>query len=477
MATSITNALVTSSGSTSSGSGSSSTNNTSGYGLGQGIDVNQFVQLALANDQATITNLQNQQGTFGTQTSTLSRITSDLNALQSTVTALRDPLGAMNALTASSSNSSVLSATAANTATPGTHTISITSLATTSSYYSDPAPTSSTTLTGSLQISVGGGAAVSVPVDSTDNTTTLSGLASYINSHSNLGVTASVVQDANGARLALLSNTSGVPGNLTVTGSLAYTGSNNNPVTVNFNQGVQGKNAALTVDGIPISSASNTVNNVISGVTLNLNSVATGGSTVNLTVSPDTTQASSAVNAFVSAYNTAIQAINAQFNVSSDGSGGGPLEADGSLREAQGSLLAAIAYSTGNNTAFTNLASLGINLNNDGTLTVDNGALSSALSQNPSAVQSFFQTATAGFAANLTNVLNSLVGPGNGVLTLDAQGITQSSQGLGQQISDLRASLAIKQQNLIQTYAQVNTTLQELPLLESQMSQQLAGIA
>jgi len=282
-------------------------------------------------------------------------------------------------------------------------------------------------------------------------------------------------QDANGARLALISKTSGLPGNLTVSGSLSYTDANGNAATANFNQGVPGKNAVLTVDGIPVSSASNTLSNVISGVTLNLNSVASGGSTVNLVVSPDTQQATSAINAFVSAYNTAIQAVNAQFNVSSDGSGGGPLEADGSVREVQGELLAAIAYSTGGS-GITNLASMGINLNNDGTLSVDNGALSSALSQNPSAVQSFLQTASSGFAANLSNVLNGLVGPGNGVLTLDSQGITQTSQDLGQQISDLQAALAVKQQNLIQVYAQVNTTLQELPLLQAQMSQQLSSI-
>ena len=471
MATSITNALSSSSTSTSTNSGTSSSS--SSYGLGQGIDVNQFVQMALAYDQATITNLQNEQGTLGTQTSTLSKITSDLNAVQNAAYALNDPLGAMAALTATSSDTSVLDATASSAAAAGTHTITVNWLATTSSYYSDEVPTSSTPLTGTLQISVGGATAVTVPVDSAHGTTTLSGLADYINSQSNLGVTASVVQDANGSRLALVSRTSGAAGDLNVTGSLGYTDVNGNPATASFNQGVQGKNASLSVDGIPVSSASNTISNVINGVTLTLNSASS--SPVNLVIAPDTTQATSAINAFVSAYNTAIQDINSQFNVASDGSGGGPLEADGSVRQAQGTLLGAIAYSTGTG-SITNLASMGINLNNDGTLTVDNSTLSSALAQNLGAIQSFFQTATTGFAANLTSALNGLVGPGNGVLALDAQGITQSSQDLGQQISDLQASLAVKQQNLVQLYAQVNTTLQELPLLQAQMSQQLASI-
>ena len=261
-----------------------------------------------------------------------------------------------------------------------------------------------------------------------------------------------------------------------MTGTLGYTDSNNNPVTVNFNQGVQGKNASLTVDGIPVSSTSNTVNNVINGVTLNLNS-ASPNSTLTLTVAPDTTQATNAINQFVSAYNTAIQNLNSQFAVASDGSGGGALETDGTVRAAQSQLLSAISYSIGGNNGIVNLASMGINLNNDGTLTVDNSALSTALSQNYSAVQSFMQTTSTGFGSNLSNVLTSLTGPGTGALTVDAQGIQQSSTDLGQQISDLQASMTTQQQQLIQTYSQVNVTLQELPLLQDQMSQQLASIA
>jgi hypothetical protein len=62
------------------------------------------------------------------------------------------------------------------------------------------------------------------------------------------------------------------------------------------------------------------------------------------------------------------------------------------------------------------------------------------------------------------------------VLGLDAQGISQSSQNLGQQIADLQAALSIKQQGLIKVYSQVNTTLQELPLLQAQISQQISSV-
>jgi flagellar hook-associated protein 2 len=174
-------------------------------------------------------------------------------------------------------------------------------------------------------------------------------------------------------------------------------------------------------------------------------------------------------------HHTAINDVNAQFNVSADGSGGGPLEADGSLREAQSALLAAVTHSISGNGGIVNLASLGVNINNDGTLTVDSAALASTLSSNFSNVQNFLQSASSGFAGNLYTALSNLTDPTAGALGLDAQGIAQSNRDLNQHISDLQAALILKRQSLTLIYSQVNTTLQELPLLQAQLSQQLAS--
>jgi len=310
---------------------------------------------------------------------------------------------------------------------------------------------------------VGSNTPVTVTVGSANNT--LSALAASINSQ-NAGVSASVIQDANGYRLALVSSATGTPGDVTISG---------NTTSLTFTKAVTGTNASLVVDGIPISSASNTVSNVINGVTLNLGSPSTG-TPVTLNVGPDTTQITGAINSLVSAYNTVVGEINTQFTVASDGSGGGPLEADNTLRDVQSQILGAISYSVSGNNGIVNLASLGVNLNNDGTLSVDSGALASALSSNYSAVQNFLQNATTGFAQNLSNVLSNVNSPATGLLSIDAQSITSTSQGITSQLSDLQASLAVQQANLTKVYAQVNTTLQELPALQSQISQQLAGI-
>jgi flagellar capping protein FliD len=172
---------------------------------------------------------------------------------------------------------------------------------------------------------------------------------------------------------------------------------------------------------------------------------------------------------------TAIGDLNAQFSVASDGSGGGVLETDNSLRDAQLQLLSAVAYSNGASSGVSGLATMGIKMNNDETLTVDDSALNAALSGNSLQVQDFLQSTTNGFATNLYSVLDGLIGATTDTLSLDAQSMTQSSQSLGPQIADLQSRLAVRQQQLTAIYSQVDTTLQELPLLQAQLSQQLAS--
>jgi len=407
--------------------------------------------------------LQQQQSTIQTQSSTLTSIENDINALSTAVSALSNTSGSINSLTATSSDSNLVTATADPTAATGTHTIVVNSLATTSSYYTDPVASSSTPITtGSFQITVGSNPAATVTVDNTDNT--LSGLAAAINGQ-NLGVTASVVTDANGARLAIVSNTTGSAGNITIA---------NNTTSLKFNSAVTGTNASLTVDGVPINSASNTISSVIPGVTLNLVGAAPG-TNVSVSLSPNASQAVTAVNSFVSAWNTVVQDLNSQFNVASDGTGGGPLESDNTLRGIQNQLLSAITTSVAGNNGLVNLASIGVNMNTDGTLTVDSGVLSNAVSNNFSSVQSLLQ-GTGGVATILSSTLNQITDPTQGSITLDLQGMSQQNQDLTNQINTLGTQLASQDQLLVAEYAQMQNTLDQMPMLQSQISQQLTSL-
>src|SRR5579883_1348343 len=440
--------------------------NTMGLGLNQGLNVQQTVATLVAAAQATEQPLLDQQKLLSSQQSALNNINNLLNTLQTAVQALQDPVGALAATSAASSDASVLTAATTTGATVGTHSVTVNSLATTSSYDTNALASDSTTFaTGQFTIQVGSGSPVTVTVDSTNNT--LSGLASYINSQ-NYGVKASVITDANGSRLALVSNTSGAAGDLAISG---------NTTGLSFTKAVTGANASLTVDGVPINSASNTVTGVIPGVTLNL--TGTSASAVTLTLNPDTSQTTTAINNFVSAYNAVVQAVNAQYTVTPGASQQPPLLADSSLSLVQSMLASDVNYTLTGNNGITSLASLGITVNNDGTLSVDNGTLTSALNNNFSAVQSFFRqtSSPSGFAVNFYNSLQSLTDPATDQLNIDLQGISQEQQSISQQISDFQANLAQQQQTWIQEYSQINATLQQLPLLISQINGQLSSLS
>ena len=432
-------------------------------GTTAGFDVPTIVDEVLASQSQEEAQWENQETTFNNQATALQQLSTQLQTLLTDANDLTDPLGSLAAMTTSVSDPSVVSATAGSGAATGSHTISVTALATTSSYYSNELATSSTTLgTGSFSLEVGSGPATTITVDSTDDT--LTGLAAAINSQ-NLGVTANVVTDAGGARLTLVSNTSGAAGDITISG---------NTTGLNFNLGSNGADASLTVDGVPIDSSSNTVTSAIPGVTLNL--LAVTSSPVTLQISPDTSQAATAINNFVSDYNTVISSINSQFSYNTTTETAGALLGDPSVEFVQSTLLSDVAASITGNGAVSSLASLGITMNNDGTLTVDSSQLTNALAGNFPAVQTFFQTATTGFAQKLSSDLTNLTQPTNGAIAVDLNGINSSVSSLQSEISDFQANLATQQQTLTAYYSKINATLQSLPNLLATINAQLSGL-
>ncbi len=339
--------------------------------------------------------------------------------------------------------------------------------------------------TGSFDLQVGpNGTVEPIPVDSTDGTNTLAGLATYINQH-NLGVTASVITDTSGARLSLVSQTSGAAGALHITNDTTGTGGLDFTQATDGNGHVLGADAQLTVDGIPVSSGSNTVTGAIPGVTLTLSGTST--SPVTLAIQPDLTQVGTAINNFVTAYNQVITDINAQYAY--DGTSGTPppLLGDPSLDLLQSQLLNGITTSITGNNGLVNLQSIGIQLQQDGTLKVasstspDSMSLNDALTNDFSAVQNLFQsaassTAGAGVATALNTSLVSLNDPTNGPLNLDMAGITSNVTDLNTQITDFQYQLQQTQTQLMNEYSLINTTLEQLPETLAAINSQLDAL-
>lgn len=446
---------------------------------GNGINVSSVVTAILSPENASVTNLQNQQTDLSTQAGLLAGLNNNLTSLASSVVALADPTGALASLSATSSDTSILTASSDTTAATGTHEIVVNNLASIGTVYTSPLTNGSTSFltggatSGNIKLQVGGATGTTHDIAITQGSNdTLSTLANYINTQK-WGVTASVVTDANGARLGLYSQSSGAPGALAIT---------SNTTALTFSAPAGGTNASLTIDGVPFSSATNTVAGAIAGVTLNLTSAAPG-TTVQLTVGPAATQATTAINNFVNAYNSVIGVLNTQFTVDPTTNTEGPLGSDSSLRSLQSSLLNDVTYAITGNSGLVNLASLGIDLNNDGTLTVNQVAtdthpsLSSVLASNPGAVQSFFQNASgAGFAQSFNNDLTNLTDPTSGILNLDIAGNTSQQTALTTQITNLQDRLTAEQASLTLQYDQVNATLEAYPSLLLEVTSEIGAL-
>lgn len=424
-----------------------------------GINVTSAVAAAVSALDEPIDQWEAQQSTLATQTSDLNSIQTDVNTLETSLTALSDPVGALASMTATSSDTDVVNASAASGTVAGTHVVVVNNIASAASVYSNSVATGSTALaSGSFTLKMGSGTSTTIPIGGSVDT--LNQLASYINTQS-LGVTASVINDSSGSRLAIASNNTGSAAGFTVTSASGLT----------FTQPSLGQDASLTVDGIPIDSASNTVTGAVSGLTLNLVGASPGGQ-VTVAIAPDADQVSTAITNFVNAYNTAIGDVNTQYTVNASNQEG-PLSGDSTIQMLQDSLLSIAGYSSGGSSVST-LGALGITMNNDGTLSLDSVTLGNAIQNNFSAVQTFMQgTASNGFANFMGNQLSSLTDPANGAFTVDLQSISSENTQLQSQINNYQTYVSAQQTLLTAEYNQADITLQEIPEEQAQINAEL----
>jgi flagellar hook-associated protein 2 len=517
-----------------------------------GIDVTSAVAAAIYADRAPERGWQADQATLSSQTTALTAIQTATQAVQNDMQALNTLGGPLAARTVTSSNSNIVSATAATGTVTGTHTIVVNNLASTGAWYSDAAATATATLpASSFTLTTAGGNSATIPTGAGNAADNLNDLASTINGD-NLGVTASVVSDATGSRLAIIANTSGSAANFSITsanytgtswaspdiptgdtlgansftltsggttttistttgetyatlassinamglGVTATAGSDANgtslsiastdgttPFTISepsfgFTQSTTGANASLTVDGVPITSASNTVSGAINGVSLSLSGAAPGVP-VNLAVASNAAEISTAVNQFVTDYNTALGLVNAQFTVASGSTTEGALASDPTIVTLQSTLEGALNFvatpATGTTTSVSTLNDLGITAGTDGTLSVDTATLNSALANNSSDVQNFFEgTALNGFANSVNTALNSFTEPANGAFTVDLSGISATNADLTTQISNFETNYIANQQTILTaTYSTAEVALQQLPAEMAQIQAEL----
>jgi flagellar hook-associated protein 2 len=420
---------------------------------GQGFDVATTVTQIQASEQAIETPWQTQLTALKAQDTVFSSLGTDLSTLTTSLQALTNFDGVFSEKEGSSSDTNVLSLSSASaTAVAGSHTITATQLAQTSSYISTAITNATDTLSGTLTIGT-----TPFTVDSANNDTTLASLSSAINS-AGIGVTSSVITDSSGSRLSIVSGTSGAAGQLTI--SSALSGASSGSIT--FQTGETGQDAILNVDGVSITSPSNTVTNAIPGVTFQLLSASsTNPVPVQVQITNNTTDIGTAMSSFVSAYNAVVTDINTQEGNDSSGNPE-PLYGSPTMSLLQSGLTGSL-FGTAGSGAISNITQLGLSVNNDGTLTLDPDTLNSVLNSNFADVTGFLQN-TGSFGQTMATTLNNLgTQAPDGAIYLAQQQNTAQEAAFNLDITNENATLATQKTTLTTELNTANQILQSIP--------------
>jgi flagellar hook-associated protein 2 len=270
---------------------------------GSGFDVSTTVSEIVANLQNVETPWKNQLSALSAEDAAFTTIGNDVSTLSNALSSLTAFEGALASKQGQSSDTSVLALSSASPETvAGNHSVTVVSLASTSSWSSSTVAANDT-LTGSFTIQVGPtGTPQTIALPGQGET--LSQLAAQINT-AGIGVTANVLTNSTGSFLSLVSATSGAAGNLSV-----GTGVTDAGAAVSFTSKTAGSDAALVVDGNTITSGSNTVTDAIPGVTFQILEASTNAVSVQIT--NNTGDIESAIGGFISAYNQVVQDLNTQ---------------------------------------------------------------------------------------------------------------------------------------------------------------------
>lgn len=434
-------------------------------GIGSGLDVNGIVDQLVALERRPIALLETAKSKLTSQISSVGLLQSHLGNLQSAAAELaKTSFWAKN--TATSTDGAAVSVRAQSTAVPARYTIDVTSLATSQSLSSALIAAPTDVGTGTLTITRAG-EAVDVVVG--PGATTLAALRDRINA-ADAGVTASIVQDGAGARLVFTGTDTGAANAVTVsvanaTGSMAsltYPGG--------MTQDRPAADAVFRVNNLPLTSPTNTLENVVDGLDLTLSQPTT--TSVTVTVSNDTAALRKGINDFITAYNSVNSFLSAQTKYDEGSKIAGPLQGDRTAVSLQSRLRGLAGQASTASAVYTRLSDLGIALQRDGSLKIEDDAKLAKGLADPAEMAAAFTTAGTGLAQGFKSLADSMLGV-QGVLTTRAEGLRASVKRTERDKERMEDRVARTQERLLKQYQALDARIGQLTGLSTYVSQQM----
>ena len=464
-------------------------------GVGSGLDVNGIVNQLIAVERKPIEQLDATNKRLDAQLSAYGKLQSAMTALRDAARRLTDA-STWQLTKVASASAEAVTATSTGTAPPGTYSVSVSKLAAAQTVVGNQtfASASDTLGGGTLTIELGSwdagqtaftpkadGAPVSITIAAGS---TLTQVRDAINA-AGAGVSASIVNDASGARLAIRSTSTGADNGFRIAASAeaAPTGAAatldslafDPPAgTTGMTRTLAASNAEATINGVTVSSATNLLTDVLDGLTVRLGQVTTAP--VEVTVERDTESIKKAVTEFATAYNDLVGQVRDQTRYDEGAKKAGTLQGDRSAVGLLNGLRSLAGTSSGAVTTFTRLADIGLEPQSDGKLKVIDSKLDSAIGRLDE-LQGFFARNAEGTAEDGFGVLMRDFGSQtldtSGVLSTRQEALRANIQRNNDRSDKLEERLALVEARLRAQYSKLDTNMARLTSLQNYVSQQV----
>ena len=468
----------------------------SSAGIGSGLDVNSIITQLMSIESQPLTALQKKATTIQSTVSEYGKMKSAVSTLNDLAAKLASTTTWGQTTVTSSNPLAVTAATSGSAA--GSYSVQVQSLASVQTLASGVfASTTSTPGAGTLNIELGtwgsaqtsftpksGATSINVDITATD---TLADVRDKINA-AGAGVTALIMTDASGSRLLMRSSATGADnafrttvtdsdGNNTDAAGLSQLAFGTATKNLSLNQ--TAANAAATVNGLAVSSSTNTLANIVDGLSLTLSAVTT--SAVNIDVVPDSATLTKTLTDFAAAYTAVVKLIATDTKYDAASKKGGILQGDNAAVGLQRQLRTLAGSSSGASSVFGHLSDIGLQLQSDGSMSVNATKLTSALANLPELKKAFSNlggtdTTLNGFGKQFRDMTSAM---------LDIEGsLSTRSDGLSKQLSRNQADqdsmnirLAGIEKRLRAQYTALDTAMAQLNSSSGYMTQQIAAWA
>ncbi|WAM51574.1 flagellar filament capping protein FliD [Vreelandella venusta] len=425
----------------------------SSLGIGSGLKLNELLDQLQDAERGKLKPIERQLETQQTKISAYGQLQSALSQFQTAAAELND--SALYESLSTNVGGDAITATADGEAQPGSYNVTVNTLATRGTLASEGVAeldASLTTAEQTLTFSFGDGSSKEVTIGANSS---LEDIRDAINASEDSGVNATIVNDGTNYRLALSSSETGADASIT-----GFSFSGTEPFAADTDNTLQaGTDAALTVNGIAITSPTNQVEGAIQGVTLNLQEE--GDSTVE--VEQNTRAVREAITGFVDAYNELKGTIGELTSYNAETGVAGELNGDNTVRTVESRMRSIL--SGGIEGEFSVLSDIGISLQRDGTLSIDESELDNAIVNNQDALSVFFagDADESGMAGQLNQGLDQLLGT-NGA-------VKGAITGAENRVESLVEHYTRTEQNIERTISRYRTQFGQLDSMIAQMNQ------